>query len=100
MGNMLFTREELENIWQNKPYGYFRDQLKKIKGKQKFKIKLTAYKTEKTELGSIETTVYAKDRSDAIFTNRTTLESKLKVKLDLPQWDSNVNIDWQTEVVR
>ena len=96
MVNQMFTREELEDIWQNKPYGYFHQQLKNTKGKKKYKIKITAYKTEKIELGSLETIVLAKDASDATGSiNVNNAKTTLMLKLNLGKWDPTIQYTYQ-----
>jgi alpha-mannosidase len=100
MVNQIFTKEELEDIWQNKPYGYFHQQLKSIKGKKRYKIKITAYKTEKIELGSLETIVLAKDASDATGSvNVNAAKSSLMLKLNLGKWDPTTTIQYTYQVV-
>jgi hypothetical protein len=90
MANQMFTREELEDIWQNKPYGYFVNQVKAMKGKKKYKIKITAKKIVKEELGSIEGVVYAKDLSSATSgVQAVTLKSQLLRNLNLSSWSHN-----------
>lgn len=33
-----FTKADLEDIWHNKPYGWFKANRKKLKGKKKYKV--------------------------------------------------------------
>jgi hypothetical protein len=56
---MKFTREELEDIWNNKPYGYFTKLMKRINsGKVKrYAICIKPYKLN--ALDGKETTVYS-----------------------------------------
>lgn len=56
---MHFTREELEDIWNNKPYGYFTNLMKQIsKGKvKKYNVCIKPYRL--TQLDGKEVTVYS-----------------------------------------
>lgn len=47
------TKTEMEDIWQNKPYGYWEQFRKKNKGLKKYKVTIQPFKTdyyEKREL--------------------------------------------------
>lgn len=95
----MFSKVELEDFWQNKPYGEFTRLAKSVKGKKKYKIRTTAYRAVEETIGTRETEVWAKDYSDAISrlnseTNRNTLMRELNLK----SWDSSVK--YKTEVVR
>ena len=41
---MKLTRQELEDIWENKPYGYFAKMVKDLKGKKKYVVTTVAKK--------------------------------------------------------
>lgn len=57
------TKEEMEDIWQNKPYGYW-TQLRKInKGKKRYKVKIQPYKNDYYEVR--ELIVMAKNKASA-----------------------------------
>lgn len=57
------TKTEMEDIWQNKPYGYW-TRLRKInKGKKRFKVKIQPYKMDYYEVR--ELVVMAKNKTSA-----------------------------------
>jgi hypothetical protein len=57
------TKAEMEDIWQNKPYGYW-TQLRKInKGKKRFKVKIQPYTYNNYEVR--EVMVMAKNKDSA-----------------------------------
>lgn len=52
---MIMTRKEMEDIWENKPHGYFKQHRKNIKKMHRYKVKLkpyvyTWYDTEELEI--------------------------------------------------
>lgn len=60
---MHLTRQELEDIWENKPYGYFAKMVKDLKGKKKFRVVTEA--TCSTVIDKEEQIVWAKDANAA-----------------------------------
>jgi hypothetical protein len=80
----MFSKQELDDIWQTKPYGWFSRMVKENKGKKKYTVTCTVYKY--IELGNVTTTVYAKDSKTAIGSVSSQLRSKLNVDLKLPHW--------------
>jgi hypothetical protein len=87
----MFSKQELDDIWENKPYGHFTPLKKSIKGKSKYKIKVTAHKVVEQELGSEESVVLAKDHVDAIEgLNLSRARESLRLKLGLPSWSNGV----------
>lgn len=87
----VFSKAELEDIWNNKPYGHFTKLVKSVKGKKKYKIKTVAYKTTEEVLGEGETIVLAKTRDDAIGRlNQEKCVTALRHKLKLQPWDPSV----------
>lgn len=77
----MLSKQELDDIWENKPYGYFTQLKKTLASKEKLnKYKITArqFKIEEVELATAEEEVYAKNQDayqvrDAI----TRLQNKL-----------------------
>jgi hypothetical protein len=54
---LKLSREELEDIWNNKPYGYFTQLCKNSKNFKKFEVTAIPYK--KTTYPLVKTSVYA-----------------------------------------
>lgn len=57
------TKEEMEDIWQNKPYGYWTQFRKNNKGMKRFKVKIQPYKMDYYEVR--ELVVMAKNKTSA-----------------------------------
>jgi hypothetical protein len=57
------TKEEMEDIWQNKPYGYWKQYRDQNKGMKKFKVKLKPYRRDYYE--EKEIIVLAKTKESA-----------------------------------
>jgi hypothetical protein len=57
------TKEELEDIWQNKPYGYWDSFRKQQKGRKRYKVKLQPFRKDYYE--EKEFTVIAKSSDEA-----------------------------------
>ena len=60
----MFTKQDLEDIWNNKPYGYFTNMMKNMKGKKKYRVLCTAY--EEVDITKEESVVFAKSGNEAI----------------------------------
>lgn len=87
----MFSKQELEDIWENKPYGYFAKKVKTMKGKTKYRILTVAYKTVEEVLGEEEAVVWAKDSKDALSSaNHYASVQVLRRKLSLPTWEPKV----------
>ena len=91
---MQFTREELEDIWENKPYGYFSKMVKDIKGKKKFIVTTEARKSEVVD--TEVQTVWAKDAHQAQNIAHGTNCAKIRVRLDA---DWNTAISYSTRAM-
>lgn len=87
---MMFTREELEDIWQTKTHGHFSKLMKDHKGKKKFTVKTVAIKVSRTELDSETIVVYAKSENTAksIAYNRSA--PVIRQRLGSTPWESAV----------
>lgn len=59
----MFTRSELEDIWNNQPYGYFQKMMHQQKGKKKYKLTCLAYR--QTLIAQEDAVVYAKNKTAA-----------------------------------
>lgn len=57
------SKEEIEDIWQNKPYGYWKQFREKHKGLKRFKVKIQPYKNDYYEVR--ELVVMAKNKTSA-----------------------------------
>ena len=60
----MFTKQDLEDIWNNKPYGYFTNMMKNMKGKKKYRVLCTAH--EEVDIAKEESVVCAKSGNEAI----------------------------------
>lgn len=87
----MLSKQELEDIWENKPYGYFAKKVKTMKGKTKYRILTVAYKTVEEVLGEEEAVVWAKDSKEAVSSiNHDASVQTLRRKLSLPTWEPKV----------
>lgn len=82
----MYTKQELDSIWETKPYGWFTREVKSLKGKRKFKVTCTAFK--EVSVGETSQVIYAKDPKSAIDSASASLRSKLNVELGLGQWNN------------
>jgi hypothetical protein len=85
----MLSKEELDDIWDSKPYGYFTKYVKETKGKKKYVVKTTAYKIKEEVLGEKETVVFAKAQDEAL--KSASLENvKLGLirELGYPSWEA------------
>jgi hypothetical protein len=57
------TKAEMEDVWNNKPYGYWTHLRKNNKGMKRFKVKIQPYKTDYYEVR--ELVVIAKNKESA-----------------------------------
>ena len=90
---MQLTRQELEDIWENKPYGYFSKMLKERKGTKKYIVTTEARMSSTVDQEVVE--VWAKDYSDA--TRKATAKSVdvLRKRLGLGPW-GNPSVNFVT----
>lgn len=90
----MFTREELEDMWETKPHGHFTKLMKDSKGKkrftERFKVKTTALKTTRIELDSETEVVYAKDAKSATSSAHDMSSRVIRKRLNLDRWDASV----------
>jgi len=87
---MTFTREELEDIWNNKPYGYFTE-LRKKKDLSKFK-KYTLEAKVLKNCGTRTLTVYDTRESGVMVENaRNILRKQI-----FDEFGENVTISYRT----
>lgn len=83
---LKFTREELEDIWNNKPYGYFTQLRKNSKNFKRFKVTAVPYKKITFEM--INTTVYA-----ATASSREVEQAKSELRKEiLAKYPNDTNI--------
>ena len=83
----MFTREELEDIWNNKPYGYFKKEYAKIKDMNRFEVTTVAYKL--VEVAKETNIVFAKNTKAAIASDYA-VKAKMKRDLGENQWTTNL----------
>jgi hypothetical protein len=87
---MTFTREELEDIWNNKPYGYFTE-LRKKKDLSKFK-KYTIEAKVLKNCGTRTVTVHDTRESGVMVENaRNVLRKEI-----FDEFGENVTINYRT----
>ncbi len=90
----MFTKQDLEDIWNNKPYGYFTNMMKNMKGKKKYKVLCTAY--EKVDIAKEESVVFAKSSDKAIKLASNDLKLSLN-KILSKSISSNVKFRYKAE---
>jgi len=83
-----FTREELEDIWLNKPHGYFQSMFKKYKGKKRYLVTIKAYKHVEFDSETFE--VWAKSANDAVNQNTYDKQALIKRRNEINAWAENV----------
>jgi hypothetical protein len=86
---MQLTRQDLEDIWENKPYGYFSKMLSTRKGKKKYRVITELRKT--SVIDTDEQEVWAKDATAAQSLVHQSATLRLRNKHGLTQWDGFVN---------
>ena len=87
----MLSKQELDDIWENKPHGYFTKMVKATKGKKKYKIKTVAYRLNEEVLGEEEAVVWAKDSKEAVSSvNHDVSVQTLRRRLSLPTWEPKV----------
>ncbi len=76
---LKLTRQELEDIWNNKPYGYFTQLRKNSKNLKKFNVIATPYK--KTYFPNMNMIVYASSADSKEIENaKTTMRKEILAK--------------------
>lgn len=91
----MFTREELDDMWETKPHGHFTKIMKDSKGKKRFTVKTTALKTTRVELDSETEVVYAKDAKSATSLMHDKSSHVIRQRLNLDRWDASVSFTSQ-----
>ena len=94
---MHLTRQELEDIWENKPYGYFAKMVKDLKGKKKYVV--TTHVKKEVIVDTEVQTVWAKDAHSAqnlvhntsVTALKRRLDGTLRRRLEVNQWDSSMS---------
>jgi hypothetical protein len=85
---MTLTRQDLEDIWENKPYGYFSKVLSERKGKKKYRVITELRKT--SVIDTDEQEVWAKNATAAQSLVHQSATLRLRNKHKLTMWDSSV----------
>lgn len=80
----MFTKQQLDDMWQNMPYGEFSRLKKNAKGKKKYNVTCVMTKSAEVSRTSIE--VYAKDASAAIDSVSYSLKQKLMRENGATSW--------------
>lgn len=70
------TKEEMEDIWQNKPYGYWKQFRDNHKGMKRFKVRIRPFKTDYYE--EREVVVVAKNKDFAFDAAKVQLYDEYK----------------------
>jgi hypothetical protein len=87
---MQLTRQDLEDIWENKPYGHFAKMLKERKGTKKYRVTTEVRKTSVVVIDTDEQEVWAKDATAAQGLVHQQAVFRLRNKHGLAVWDSSV----------
>ena len=78
---MSLTKAELEDIWNNKPVGYLKDYMKKIKSTKLYDVQVQPFRYDYME--KFSTVVRAKNRDEAYRSAQEEFRSKDRsVKID------------------
>ena len=86
---MTLTRQDLEDIWENKPYGYFSKLLTERKGKKKYRV--TTQMQKWSVVDTDEQEVWAKDSTSAASQGLQPATLRLRNKHGLTTWDGSVS---------
>lgn len=86
---MHLTRQELEDIWESKPHGFFTKMVKDLKGKKKYVVRTDAKKV--VVVDSEVRTVWAKDANAAQYLAHNTNISALRRRLGVDMWDNSMS---------
>jgi hypothetical protein len=86
---MKLSREELEDIWENKPYGYLSKLVKERKGTKKFIVTTEARRAVVVDQEVQE--VWAKDHIAAQNKVHSTATNVLRRRLGFDMWDGSVS---------
>lgn len=70
------SKQEMEDIWQNKPYGYWKQFREKHKGLKRFNVTIQPYKRDYYERR--EVVVMAKNKDSAFDAARVKLQDEYK----------------------
>ena len=87
----MLTRQELEDIWENKPHGYFPKMLKERKGAKKYIVTTEVRKTNVVTIDTIVQEVWAKNATTAQSLVHQAAVLKLRNTHGLSQWDGSVS---------
>lgn len=93
---MNLTRQELEDIWENKPYGYFPKMLKERKGSKKYTVTTEARKA--SIVGAIIQEVWAKDATSAQNKVHSTACNMLRQEHGFNAWDTSLSFTTTAKV--
>ena len=61
----MFTKAEMEDIWNNKPVDYLKTMMKRNKNTSLYKVTIQPYERKLHDIHEVE--IRAKNRDDAIF---------------------------------
>lgn len=92
----MLTKQDLEDIWNNKPYGYFTNMMKNMKDKKKYRVLCTAY--EEVDIAKEESVVFAKSGNEAIKLASNDLRLSLN-KILSKSISSNVKFRYKVECI-
>lgn len=92
---MNLTRQELEDIWETKPYGYFSKILKERKGAKKYIVTTEVRKV--SVVGAIIQEVWAKDGVSAQNKVHGAACTKLRLEHGSNEWDTSLSFTTTTK---
>jgi predicted N-acyltransferase len=93
---MNLTRQELEDIWENKPYGYFSKLLSERKGKKKYIVTTEVRKA--SIVGTIIQEVWAKDATSAQNIVHSTACNTLRQEHGFNAWEPSLSFTTTAKV--
>jgi len=83
----MLTKQELDDIWDNKPYGHFTKLIKQYKGTKKYEVTVKAFRYEM--IGEEKEVVRAKDSTAAQY-HAEPIIARLCVNNNLWRWDKSI----------
>lgn len=92
----MLNRSELEDIWENRPYGYFQTLMKKSKGKKKYTLTCSIYR--QSLIARESTVVYAKNATDAMGMTYD-LRRDIEKKHNILPYDPEIVLKWGASAV-
>jgi hypothetical protein len=86
----MFARGELQDIWDNRPYGYFTQEVRQRKGKSRYVVTCFAYRTIKQPVGDVSMEIFASSMEAATKQASSSLRAHLVREKQIGPWDNDI----------